>query len=116
MRVQLALLNDWEGQRPEELVAILAAASGGKVRLGKLLQQIGSLMLIGSIGIRGAEAILGRHCSPRSWQRHKRELRGLPAVSSRRFSALQQVEDALTRFEPLRMEVFRTLVCQSNLA
>jgi hypothetical protein len=116
VRFQLALRNDWDGQKPEELVATLAAASSGKVRLSKLLRQLGGAMLIGSIGIRGAEALVGRHCSPRSWQRHKRELRGLPSIGHSRFSAFKQIDDALTRFEPLRMEAFRTPHGQGNLA
>ena len=116
VRSQLALSNYWEGQKPEEFVATLASANSGRVRLGKLLQQLGGIMLIGSIGIRGAEALVGRHCSPRSWQRLKRELKGLPPVGHSRFSALKQIDDDLTRFEPLRMEVFRTPPGQGNLA
>jgi len=93
-------------QRPEDVLATLATASNGKIGPGKLLQQLGSIMLIRSIGLRGAGAALGRYCSPRSWQRYKRDLKALPSADGMGFSALKQVDEALARFEPLRIKSF----------
>jgi hypothetical protein len=76
--------------RPEDLLAALAYSGKGTIKIGKLLQQLGCAVLVGSAGIRGASAALSRHCSPSSWQRYKRELR----------------RQALSRFEPLRMKSF----------
>jgi hypothetical protein len=70
----------------------------------KLLQQLGGQILVDSIGWRGAAALMERHGAPRSWQRIKRELRGLPSGQSPAFSALAAVDKALTEFEPLRLE------------
>jgi hypothetical protein len=50
---------------------------------------------------------LSRHCSPRSWQRYKREFKALPLATASGFGALKQVEEALVRFEPLRIAAFR---------
>ena len=59
----------------EDLLAALAYSGKGTIKIGKLLQQLGCAVLVGSAGIRGASAALSRHCSPRSWQRYERELR-----------------------------------------
>jgi len=88
--------------RPEDLLAALAYSGKGTIKIGKLLQQLGCAVLVGSVGIRGASAALSRHCSPRSWQRYKREQRRLPVHEAGAFRALKQVDQALGRFEPLR--------------
>jgi len=94
--------------RPEDMLVALAAATNGQARPSKLLQQLGALTLVRSIGFRGFGALMGCHCSARSWQRYKRSLRGLPLEAPHGFSALGQVEAALNRFIPLRLEAFRT--------
>jgi hypothetical protein len=76
--------------RPEDLLAAPAYSGKGTIKIGKLLQQLGCAVLVGSVGIRGAGAALSRHCSPSSWQRYERELR----------------RQALSRFELLRMKSF----------
>jgi len=58
--------------RPEDLLAALAYSGKGTIKMGKLLQQLGCAVLVGSVSIRGASAALSRHCSPRSWQRLRR--------------------------------------------
>ena len=73
--------------RPEDLLAALAYSGKGTIKIGKLLQQLGCAVLVGSVCQSAASS---RHCSPRSWQRYKRELR----------------RQALSRFEPLHMKSF----------
>jgi hypothetical protein len=109
IRAQLPLIDAGHPQRPEQMLANIALATKGKVRPGKLLQQLGSTLLVASVGIRGAGAVLSRHCSPRSWQRYKRDLKSVSVSGGGSgFSAMKQIEEALTRFEPLRMKSFRS--------
>jgi hypothetical protein len=105
VRQQLTLLGTSKGQ-PEDMLSALVAATKGTMRPGKLLQQLGCATLVRSIGVRGAGAVLSRHCSPRSWQRYKRDLKALSLTSAGGFSALEKVDEALIRFEPLRMKAF----------
>jgi hypothetical protein len=106
VRARLPLSYKSDRLRPEDLLSALAYSAKGTLKIGKLLQQLGCAVLVGSVGIRGASAALSRHCSPRSWQRYKRELRGLPVHEAGAFRALKQVDQALSRFEPLRMKSF----------
>jgi hypothetical protein len=97
------------GTDPEVLVARLAAMGKGFARPGKLLQRLGTILLIDAVGVRGAGAIMRRHCSPRSWQRYMRELKTAVPDTSNRFSALKVVDEALSQFDPLRIERFSRL-------
>jgi hypothetical protein len=106
VRARLPLTYKSDRLRPEDLLAALAYSGKGTVKIGKLLQQLGCAVLVGSVGIRGASAALSRHCSTRSWQRYKRELRRLPVREAAAFRALKRVDQALSRFEPLRMKSF----------
>jgi hypothetical protein len=108
VRARLPLTYKSDRLRPEDLLSALAYYHKGTVKIGKLLQQLGCAVLVGSVGVRGASAALSRHCSPRSWQRYKRELRRLPVREAGGFRALKQVDQALTRFEPLRMKALKT--------
>lgn len=114
IRAQLPLIDAAHTQRPEQVLANIALAAKGKVRPGKLLQLLGSVLLVGSVGVRGAGAALSRHCSLRSWQRCKRDLKPLSLGGANGFSALKQVEEALARFEPLRMKSFRSRMGRGN--
>ena len=49
---------------------------------------------------------MSRHYSVRSWQRYKR-IKALPSAPPKRFSALQLVDKALDRFEPMRIKDFQ---------
>jgi hypothetical protein len=106
VRARLPLTYKSDRLRPEDLLSALVYSGKGTVKIGKLLQQLGCAVLVSSVGIRGASAVLSRHCSPRSWQRYKRELRRLPVHEAGAFRALKQVDQALRRFEPLRMKSF----------
>jgi hypothetical protein len=107
IRAQLMLIDKANARRPEAVLAALAVANKETARPGKLLRQLGTAMLVDSIGIRGAGAILSRHCSPRSWQRYKRDFKALPLASANGLSALKHVHETLARFEPLRIAAFR---------
>jgi hypothetical protein len=74
LRAQLPMIEGARDGRPEDLLVSLAAAARGRARPGTLLQQLGCLMLVGSVGFRGAGVILSRHCSARSWERYKRQI------------------------------------------
>jgi hypothetical protein len=104
---QTVFLGHIQTQRPEELLAGLAESAARSARPSLLLQQLGSLLLIGSIGFRGARAIMSHHCSPRSWQRLKKGLKGLPVLHPSGFRALSEVGRALDTFIPLRLEAFQ---------
>jgi hypothetical protein len=116
VRRQLPLIDPSKTGRPEDLLALLAATAKGPVRSGKLLQQLGCAMLVRSVGLRGAGAALSRHCSRRSWQRYKRELKGLSLDGGSGFSALKRVDDALASFVPLRIKSFQSATTHGSIA
>lgn len=107
VRRQLPLASQVKHQRPEDVFALLAVAAKGKTKPSKLLQLLGSTMLLGSVGFRGTAALVCRHSTPRSWQRYKRELKTLPALDLGAFNALALVDKSLTSFKPLRLASFR---------
>jgi hypothetical protein len=111
-RAHLPLLDS--GQHPEMLLASLASATGEKSRPGKLLQQLGAIVLVNSIGFRGARAVMSRHCGQRSWQRYKRDLKNFSLVQPIGFSTLNLVDKALSSFEPIRMKSFSFLARASE--
>jgi hypothetical protein len=115
VRARLPLSHKGNALRPEDLLSMLAYAGKGTVRLSKLLQQLGSTVLVDSVGIRGAGAALSRHCSRRSLQRYKRELKALPVRPAGSFRALIQVDLALSRFEPMRMKDFQASATRGSV-
>jgi hypothetical protein len=113
------LLHFWDGirpqalvaagsrsERPEELLDRLAREARG-ARPGRLLQQVGFAVLVGSVGFRGLGAVMRRHCSARSWQRYKREMTAAGMGRTEGSSALAQVNAALQQFRPLRLADFK---------
>jgi hypothetical protein len=112
IRSQTLLLDQVQAQRPEDLLAVLAEGATGPIRPGWLLQRLGCVVLVGSIGFRGAGAALGRHCGVRSWQRYKKALKSPPMARPVGFSALHEVGKALEAFSPLRMEALSNAVNQ----
>ena len=115
IRAQLPLIGAARSNRPEEILATLGTAGNGKVTPGKILQQLGCTVLVGSVGVRGAGAALSRYCSRRSWQRYKRELKTL-SLAKAGYTGLNQVDEALARFEPLRLKTFQVSATASNVA
>jgi hypothetical protein len=116
IQAQLPLIGGASLHRPEEIIAKLAIVGSGKVTPGKLMQQLGCIVLVDSIGVRGAGAALSRYCSRRSWQRYKRELKTLCLAKAAGYSALNQVEEALARFEPLQLKIFQVSATASSVA
>ncbi len=115
VRSQLPLVEQAKAQRPEDLLARLAAEANGSARPGALLQQLGACVLVGSVGFRGACALMTRHCSLRTWQRYKRQMKALPPAEPKGFSALRRVDEALARFEPLRIRDFQPSAVQASV-
>jgi hypothetical protein len=101
--------------RPEAVLSRLAAATNGNTKPGKLLQQLGAIVLVESIGVRGAAAVMRRHGSSRSWQRHIRDLKVPLSFRIEGFSAAKAVDKALSEFAPLRIELFSSPRGQGKL-
>ena len=116
IRARLPLTYKSDRLPPEDLLAALAYSGKGTVRLSKLLQQLGCAVLVESVGVRGASAALSRYCSPRTWQRYKRELRALPVRDASGFRALKGVDQALSRFDPLCVKSFHVGARQGSVA
>ena len=116
IRAQLPLIGAARSNRPEEILATLGTAGNGKVTPGKILQQLGCMVLVGSVGVRGAGAALSRYCSRRSWQRYKRELKTLSLAKAAGYTGLNQVDEALARFEPLRLKTFQVSATARSVA
>ena len=81
-----------------------------------MLQQLGCMVLVGSVGVRGAGAALSRYCGGRSWQRYKRELKTLSLAKAEGYTGLNQVDEALARFEPLRLKTFQVSATARSVA
>lgn len=114
------LLHFWEGihaellakpaskpRRAEELLHAVVVNAGCQTRPSRLLQEVGYLALVESVGVRAVSALLARHGSRRSWQRYKRGLVGHPATDAVTFRAARYVTDALREFRPLRLASFQ---------
>ncbi len=105
IRKQLPLAAMSRSTRPEDLILRLAAQD--KVpRAGALLQRLGGLVLAESVGLRGFGALMGRYGSQRTIQRLRRQLKDIAVSEPGGFQALAEVDDALERFEPLRLADF----------
>ena len=117
-RVEAALPPAGAGakERPEDILARIAAATSEEARPGKLLQLLGGMILLDSVGIRGLRALILRHGTSRSWQRLKRDLKTMPAQPSAAFSGVNQVDQALRRFEPLTVRAFQKAAAQVTVA
>jgi hypothetical protein len=103
IRVQLLLVNEVCTRNPEAIIGRLAAAANGQARIGKLLQLLGIVVLLGAVGPRATSAVLSKYCHPRSSQRLKQEIRSLPIIGAKEVFGLQQVEEALREFAPMRV-------------
>jgi hypothetical protein len=102
-------LMGWSGAKtPEQILDQLVIYSAGRSRPSKLLQQVGYIGLINSVGSRAAVAALSRHCHPRSMQRLKRQMRSLKVPENDGYCALSQVDEALERFETFRLRNFQS--------
>jgi hypothetical protein len=57
VRARLPLTYKSDRLRPEDLLSALAYSGKGTVKIGKLLQQLGCAVLVGSVGWSGAETM-----------------------------------------------------------
>jgi len=89
--------------RPEDVIQAMIAEGKGNTKPAKLLQRLGALMLMRSIGIRGIKAILKGQCNSRTWQRIRKELDGMDITGRMKYAAVGNVQRCLEVFEPLRM-------------
>jgi hypothetical protein len=115
VRKQLPLIDLARNRRPEDILGDLAINANGSGRPGKLLQELGAAMLVSSVGFRGAGAVLSRHCSTRSWQRYKKQLKSTSLPQPERFRALSRVDEGLAEFRPLRLADFQIMPTQSSI-
>ena len=76
----------------------------GQLRPAGQLRAVGLSVLVESVGVRGVQALLARHCGGRSWQRIRRKIRELKPEERTGFRALAQLDEALKTFRPLRLE------------
>ena len=116
VRHELSLSGPGAASKPEDLIGSLAVASKAKARPSTLLQQVGWVTLVESVGPRGAKALLSRHCNPRSWQRLRRAMRDVrrPRQDSP-LGSLAQLDAALTAFQPIRMRNFQLKPIQGSV-
>ena len=63
-------------------------------------------MLVRSVGMRGARALLQGQCNARTWQRIRKDLQGMDAASDMKYAAIRHVQQALTEAKPLRLKEF----------
>lgn len=92
--------------KPEDIVHVMVAEGKG-TKAAKMMQQLGWLMLVRSIGIRGAKAVLGRQCSPAFFRRMKKEMDGLDITSNMKYAAMRHVQRCLEAFQPLKIKTLQ---------
>lgn len=88
--------------KPEDIIQGMLASSNGSKKPAVMLKNLGALMLINSIGIRGAKALMEKQATPKTWQRIKKELEGLDISANTKYAAVSNVQSSLNRFEPLK--------------
>jgi hypothetical protein len=115
VRKQLPLIDLAKNRRPEDILGDLAVHANGTARPGRLLQDLGAAILVGSVGFRGAGAVLSRHCSARSWQRYKLRLKSPLSHKAVGFSALGRVDECLSAFKALRLLDFQSAPTPSSI-
>jgi hypothetical protein len=89
---------------PEDIYAALFAESKGTLKPAKLLQRLGMLKLVESIGMRGAKTLITQHADAKTWQRIKKEVKELDTLANLKYSAIRDVDKELANFTPLRMK------------
>jgi hypothetical protein len=92
--------------KPEDIVHVMIAEGKG-TKAAKMMQQLGWITLVRSIGIRGAKAVLGRQCSPAFFRRMKKDMDGLDITTNMKYAAMRHVQRCLEAFEPLKLKAFQ---------
>ena len=115
MRSGVPLDRSNEKERPEQILARLAAANLNDSRPARLLQQLGLTVLVASIGPNALRALIGRYGTSRTWQRIRRQLKALPELPQR-YDVLRELDNALTYFRPLTLNDFPRNATQGSVA
>ncbi len=89
--------------KPEDVYYALAMEKKGKVKPAKLLQQVGAMALIQSVGMRGLHSLVSSHANDRTWQRMRKELEKTDLSSRMKYAAVTNVQRCLEQFEPLKI-------------
>lgn len=92
--------------KPEDIYHAMRMETKGKAKPAKLLQQIGALVLIQNVGLRGLHSLISSHSNDRTWQRMKKELEKTDLSCRMKYAAVTNVQRCLEAFEPLRIEEY----------
>lgn len=88
-------------QKPEDIFRNLQI--NGKKKPAKILQLLGGLSLIESVGIHGLRALIGKS-SYRTWQRLKKDLESCPFPDGQRARTMAKLRHSLIEFLPIKLE------------
>ena len=108
VRRQLPLLSSAKSRKPEDILMGLARGRTAPMMPARLLRTVGLVLLVESVGVRGVQALMAQHCSARSWQRIRRDIRNLGSKECNGFQAWARVDEALKAFKPLRLKDAQT--------
>jgi hypothetical protein len=70
------------------------------------LSYFGALTLINSTGTRRFRQLINERFSDRTWQRLKRNLKGINRLSIDKYKPIQAMSDILSSFEPIKLKDF----------
>lgn len=84
--------------KPEDLFQTLVDSG---MKPAKVLQVLGGLSLVQSVGIRGLRALIGK-ASDRTWQRLKMNVENCPISDTPRALAMHQIRESLIEFSPIK--------------
>jgi hypothetical protein len=93
---------------PEDIYSAMLAESEGTTKPAKLLQRLGMLKLVESIGMRGAKTLTCQHADAKTWQRIKKDVKDMDTLSSLKYSAIRDASGELADFKPLRIRGLET--------
>jgi len=100
--------------KPEDIMVTMLAESKTSIKPAKLLQKLGALVLVQSIGIRGLKALLSDCCNARTLQRIIKELSNLDITANMKYAAIRHVGKAISEAIPLRLEQFTVAAKQGS--
>lgn len=91
--------------KPEDLYRIIER-NAKNLKPAKILQQIGTLHLINSIGVRGLRVLMGKYSS-RTWQRLKKVLKNNTTPDTLKIQTIEKIEGSLIEFFPVKLELYQ---------
>ena len=90
--------------KPEDIYHAMKVETKGKTKPAKLLQQVGAMALIQSVGMRGLHSLVSNHANDRTWQRMRKGLEKTDLSSRMKYAAATNVQRCLEQFEPLMIK------------